>query len=259
MKTDLQAMPLRRRRVRSRSGMVVALAGVAVLLVLSGCAAWRLGQAKALAQRSDPLSQRPAEPAVRMLIVGDSTAVGTGASSPQTSLAGLIAREYPRLLIDNRGRDGALLAEVATQLAIDEQFDVVLVLAGGNDVIRMRDRDAMRTDIEKIANAAAARAPLVVMMPSGNVGNAPFFFPPVSWLMASRSRALHGYVASSAARSGLVYVNLFRERSSDPFVADPSLNASDGLHPSDAGYRNWWGELQQQAALARLLAPAKPP
>jgi len=96
------------------------------------------------------------------------------------------------------------------------------------------------------------------MMPSGNVGNAPFFFPPVSWLMTSRSRALHDYMATSAARSGFVYVNLFRERSNDPFVADRSLNASDGLHPSDSGYRNWWGELQRQAALTRLLAPAKP-
>jgi lysophospholipase L1-like esterase len=172
-------------------------------------------------------------------------------------LAGLLAREYPQLLIDNRGRDGALLADVVSQLATDDRFDVVLVLAGGNDVIRLRSRDAMRADIERVANAAAARAPLVVLMPSGNVGNAPFFFLPLSWLMTSRSRALHDFVADSATRSGFIYVDLFRERANDPFVADPSLNASDGLHPSDAGYRNWWGELQKQAALARHLAAAK--
>lgn len=243
---------------RGRGGFAVALLGAAVLLAVSGCAAWRLGQASELAQRSEPLSQRPSQPALRMLIVGDSTAVGTGASSPQTSLAGLIARQHPRLLIDNRGQDGARLADVVDQLAMDENFDVVLVLAGGNDVIGMRPRDAMRVDIERVADAAAARAPLVVLMPSGNVGNAPFFFPPLSWLMTRRSRALHDFVASAALRSGFVYVDLFRIRSNDPFVADRSLNASDGLHPSDAGYRHWWGELQRQAALARHLSSAEP-
>lgn len=237
--------------------MLALLLGGTVLLAVSGCTSWRLAQARELAQRSEPFSQRPAKPALRMLIVGDSTAVGTGASSPESSLAGLIAREHPRLLIDNRGRDGALLADVVAQLAIEERFDIVLVVAGGNDVIRMRDRDAMRADVERVAAAASARAPLVVLMPSGNVGNAPFFFPPVSWLMTSRSRALHDFVARGAERSGAVYVDLFRERADDPFVADPSLNASDGLHPSDAGYGNWWQELQEQAALQRHLAASK--
>lgn len=242
--------------MRRRGGLALALLAAAALVALSGCAAWRLGQARELAARSEPLSQRPASPAVRLLIVGDSTAVGTGASAPEASLAGLMARAYPRLLIDNRGRDGALLADVVAQLATDQRYDVVLVLAGGNDVFRLRDRDAMRADVQSVARAAAARAPLVVLMPPGNVGNAPFFFPPLSWLMTSRSQALHRYVAASAAREGFVYVDLYRERSDDPFVADRSLNAADGLHPSDAGYRHWWAELRGQGALAARLAPA---
>ena len=39
-------------------------------------------------------------------------------------------------------------------------------------------------------------------MPAGNVGNAPFFFVPLSWWMTQRSRALHGLVQDSAARTG---------------------------------------------------------
>lgn len=245
-----------RTTMHRRGGLALAVLAAAALTAVSGCAAWRLGQARDLTARSEPLSQRPADPAVRLLIVGDSTAVGTGASSPRTSLAGLIAQAHPRLLVDNRGRDGALLADVAAQLAIDERYDIVLVLAGGNDVIRLRDREAMRADVERIARAAAERAPLVLLMPAGNVGNAPFFFPPLSWLMTSRSRALHRFVADAAAREGLVYVNLFRERAADPFVADPALNAADGLHPSDAGYRHWWAQLQAQGVLAARLAPA---
>lgn len=144
---------------------------------------------------------------MRLLIVGDSTAVGTGASSPASSLAGLLAEQYPRLWIDNRARDGAKFADVLQQLSGPERFDMVLVQAGGNDVIRMRGMDALREDIERVVDA--------------------------------------------------VYVKLFHERENDPFVADRSLNARDGLHPSDKGYRSWWQALREQAGLDTRLAAAR--
>jgi lysophospholipase L1-like esterase len=234
------------------------VAGAAVL-AFSGCAAWRIGQSMELARRSEPLQQQPVGATLRLLIVGDSTAVGTGASSPQSSLAGLIASGHPRLWIENRARDGARFADVLAQLTGPERFDIVLVQAGGNDVIRLRDLDALRKDIDLVVDAAAVRAPVVVVMPAGNVGNAPFFFAPLSWLMTQRSRDLHRFVADSTARRGAVYVNLFHERADDPFVADPGLNASDGLHPSDAGYRSWWQALRTQAGLNERLASARGP
>jgi len=92
-------------------------------------------------------------------------------------------------------------------------------------------------------------------MPGGNVGNAPFFFAPLSWIMTSRSRELHAMVRASAAARGAVYVNLFKEAADDPFVRDPQrLHAADGLHPSDDGYALWYSELRSQAAL-----PDRPP
>ena len=67
-------------------------AAAATLLGTSGCAASRIGEAVAMSQRSEPLQQVPPDAVQRLLIVGDSTGVGTGASSAQGSLAGLIAR-----------------------------------------------------------------------------------------------------------------------------------------------------------------------
>ena len=231
------------------------LAGT-VLLITSGCAAWRIGQAAELARASEPWQQTPGQVTVRLLIVGDSTAVGTGASAPERSLAGLIGQSHPRLLIENRAQDGAKLADVVRQLAGDERFDVVLVQAGGNDVIRLRGLAAMQADIEQVAARARQRANVVILMPAGNVGNAAFFFAPVSWWMTQRSRALHGFVHDAAARTGATYVNLFHERSDDPFVTNPALNASDGLHSSDAGYEVWLREVLAQSDLARRLSPA---
>lgn len=239
---------------------LVAWGAAAVALLLAGCTVTRLHTAAELARQSEPL-QRPVDAArVRLLIVGDSTAVGTGASSPEKSLAGLLAQAYPGLHIENRGRDGATLAEVPHQLEADDtRFDIVLVLAGGNDVIRLRDLDNTASHLDRIAQLAKARADTVVLMPAGNVGNAPFFFPPVSWWMASRSRELHALVRAAAQRQGVGYVRLFKERADDPFAQHPELNAKDGLHPSDGGYEVWFQELMAQSALARRLAPARTP
>jgi lysophospholipase L1-like esterase len=236
---------------------VLLLMGGGVLLFISGCAAWRIGQSVELAKRSEPLQHTPNDATLSLLIVGDSTAVGTGATSGKSSLAGLIAQQYPRLLIENRASDGAKFADVVRQLDGEERFDIVLVQAGGNDVIRLGDLSSSQADIERVAALARKRADIVVLMPAGNVGNAPFFFAPVSWLMTQRSRELHRYVQDSAAKTGAAYVSLFHERLDDPFVKDRSLNAMDGLHPSDAGYRVWFGELMEQAQLDTLLAPAR--
>ncbi|QKV55606.1 SGNH/GDSL hydrolase family protein [Comamonas antarctica] len=232
---------------------------VGAVLMASGCAPWRLNEARALVERSEPLQRLPADPAQRLLIVGDSTGVGTGATSPQTSLAGLLAQAWPRLEIDNRAKNGATFADVRGQLeAATGRYDLVLVQAGGNDVMRLRSESAMRGDIERVAELARARSAHVLIMPAGNVGNAPLFFPPVSWYLSARSRTLHGLVREAAARHQAVYVDRYQERAQDPMARQPDLMyAADGLHPSDAGYSNWFEVLSQQASLSALLAPSQ--
>lgn len=237
---------------------LVVLAG-AVVLIASGCTVWRMQEAAALAALSEPYEQSGAgfdASAGRLLIVGDSTAVGTGASSPRASVAGLIGRDFPGLSITNRARDGARFVNIAQQLRGADTFDVVLVLGGGNDVIRMTRHEHMVEGVRSILAAAREKAPVVIFMPPGNVGNAPFFFPPWSWLMTRRSRELHAVARAESAHSGAMYVSSFAERSADPFAQEPRrFNAADGLHPSDAGYALWYAAINQQAGLgARLRA-----
>ncbi len=253
---------------RSPAG-VLSIFGVGVVLLVSavvasaaGCTVWRLQQAALLAAQSEPFEQQGAEPSAgragRLLIVGDSTAVGTGASSPLASVAGLIGRDHPSLEVVNRARDGARFAEMARQLESEgpAEFDVILVLGGGNDVIRLTSHARMARDVRQALLAARRLAPVVLVMPMGNVGNAPFFWTPWSWLMTRRSRDLHALVRTEAGRTGALYVNVFAERASDPFAQAPErFHAADGLHPSDAGYALWYAELNRQASLdARLKA-----
>jgi lysophospholipase L1-like esterase len=241
-----------------RPRLLLPLLAGSIVLWLAGCTTWRLAQAREMAQQSVPLQHRPPDAVLRMLVVGDSTAVGTGAGAATASVPGLLARDYPRLGIENRAQDGATFARVAEQLERAGRFDVVLLMAGGNDVIRLRSPQDLRGDVERALALARERAGHVVVMPAGNVGNAPFFFPPVSWEMTRRSRALHRIVRDAASRHGAIYVDLFRERDDDPFVSQPGLNARDGLHPSDAGYREWYRTLMSQSDLPARLAPARP-
>lgn len=244
-------------------GLAVVLVVSVATLSVSGCTVWRMRQAAVLASQSEPFEQQggvsdtpnaPLVAAARLLVVGDSTAVGTGATSPQSSVAGLIGRDHSGLGVTNRARDGARLFDIAAQLQGAEQFDVVLVLGGGNDVIRLTSHERMVDGVRRILTAAGQKAPVVIFMPSGNVGNAPFFFPPWSWLMTRRSRDLHEVARTEAAQTGAIYVNVFAERQADPFAQEPQrFHAADGLHPSDAGYALWYEALNRQAKLGERL------
>lgn len=151
--------------------------------------------------------------------------------SPAQSLAGLIAKYHPRLQIDNRAKGGAKFANIANQLAAlgDQHFDAILVLGGGKNVIRLTGQKALVHAVLRTAQLARIHGKFVVIMLSGNAGNASFFVASLSWLMSRRSRNLHTLVRIAGSDNGAPYVNLYKEKAEDPFAqrAD-ELNAKDG-------------------------------
>lgn len=228
----------------------IALAGV--VATSSGCMAHRLSVAKELAARAQAFTAAPAQPERSLLVVGDSTGLGTGADSPQDSVAGRIGAAHPRWLIDNLAENGAKAADVVKQLeGVHQRYDLVLVMAGGNDVMRLTSANHLRQNLVHMVRLAQGHAPTVVLMPMGNVGHAPFFFSPVSWLMSRRSKELHAMVQQIASESGARYVRLLQPAKTDPFALEPKkMHAADGLHPSSQGYAEWYSELVRQGGLA---------
>ncbi len=228
----------------------LAVAGVAA--ATTGCVAQRLSVSKELAENATPFTATPAHPERRILVVGDSTGVGTGAAKAEDSVAGRISAAHPTWLISNHAENGAKFENVVMQLqGLQKRYDLVLVLAGGNDVIRFTSARQMRATISSVVRLAQARAPVVVLMPSGNVGHSPFFPPPISWLMSSRSKTLHAIVQQVARESGTRYVRLLEPPEQDAFALEPQrMHAADGLHPSSDGYAQWFQELKRQGGLA---------
>jgi len=237
---------------------IAAGAALSVLVGLAaataGYAALRLQRSTRLARRAHPF-ERQAEPeGARLLVVGDSTAGGAGASDPIHSLPGLLSRANPSLTVVNKAEPGARFADILEQLDGPERFDAVLVLGGTRDVLGTTRDAALRDRVQRVAQRARVRAEVVVFMPPGNLGNLRFFLPPWSWWMSYRARRLQAIVAEVARANGAQHVTLFMEREDDPFARHPRrLSSRDGLHPSDAGYELWQRELETQAQLSARL------
>lgn len=228
---------------------------------LAGCSPWKYATAGKLANAATAYSTEPTNPQHRVLVVGDSTAVGTGASTAKKSMVGLIGQNHPDWLITNLAVNGAKFSDVVKQLQSDEKrYDLVLIMAGGNDVMRGTSENALKKDLETAITLAQKKAPHVTVMPCGDVGLAPFFWPPLSWWMSYRSKTMHQLVSSTADTFKVQYISLLQPDKSNPFILQAdALHAADSLHPSDAGYAHWYGAIVTQNGLAPLIEDTTAP
>ena len=248
---------------------------IVTLLVVSviGYQAFTLGLAlkrgSRLAEASEPFQQRLSEPRSRLLVIGDSTAVGTGADTPAGSVAGRLAERIDGLEVVNLARDGARFGDLPGQLQQAEldRFDAVLIQAGGNDILRFTDLEKLETAVARTLDLARRISDRVFMLSTGDVGIAPAFAPPLDWILSARTRSVRRLLLDIAARTDIEYLDLYRDQAEDPFAKSPdALYATDGLHPSAAGYALWYRELVEKTAILEALqapgdeaAPADPP
>lgn len=235
---------------KARRGTLLLLAAGA-LAVLVAPFAVRLQISRQLARRAVPYQQVGDRRGRRLLVLGDSTALGTGASQPALSVPGRIGADHPGWHIDNRARNGARMRDLPAQLATaDANPDLVLLMAGGNDVIRGGDMAEVEHVLRQLLLDLRQRGARVLLMPCGDLGHAQLLAPLSPW-MHRRSTALHAAVARAAAGGLATVVDLRQPRERDPFVQEPDrMHADDGLHPSDEGYAEWYRVLQPALAVA---------
>lgn len=190
--------------------------------------------------------------AIRVLVIGDSTAAGCGASTHENAFAGafadLAARSTGRPVQWRvLGESGATSRRVRSALLprLDEgdSFDIVVLLMGVNDVLARRSTQEWAENAAAVLDALTARADRVVMP-----GIPPFDrFPALP-------RALGRYLADGGRRLDRVAHELCSARQDVVWIStvgllpeDPGFFAGDGFHPSSDGYRRWaseaWGRL----------------
>lgn len=185
--------------------------------------------------------------------LGDSAAQGIGASRPDHSYVGLLARDIREqsgrtVRVANLSQSGARLREaLEKQLPVLATLtpDIVTVAIGANDIAGF-EAERFEREIRMLFAALPAQA-IVADVPSFYLGRA-----------EQRARAANRILRAVAREFGLTVAPLYRvtRRRSAAHTALRDV-AADFFHPNDRGYTVWASAFEPLvvAAVARLELP----
>jgi len=228
------------------SGAAAVTAVVTELLAAQALAASRRQYAAAdSAPEMDAYFGDPAEPALHLVMLGDSTAAGIGANAVEESvgghLANLVAAEHRYVHLSSVAVSGSRTGDLGPQVsrALLTKPDVAVVLVGANDATHgtspRRVRPALVGAIRRLRSAGVP----VVLGTCPDLGAARAVARPLRDLLAAYGRLIAEVQATAAIREGAVVVDL-AAATGPVFRAEPQATlSSDAFHPSSAGYDLW--------------------
>lgn len=184
-----------------------------------------------------------------ILIVGDSTAYGTGATQLEETLAGRFAHDFPNVETHNYAVNGSLTKDVLLQLKNVEgkDYNMVIISTGGNDTWHFSNIDTMaediRTVIEKSKQLSNGNVALIIY---NNIASGPVFPFFIRGTLLRRTEKINKLFIQIAEELGIEPIPIFLEGERCP----ANFFAHDGLHPSSEGYRimyvRLWSVLQRR-------------
>ncbi len=180
-----------------------------------------------------------AGPALRLLIVGDSSAAGGGVTTQGAALSGRLSAELARdHVVQWRlvARSGAVVPDVLAMLE-DEPgaFDCVLVCLGVNDAKNGRAARTFARDYAALLRVLVGRfgARCVVCSGLPPVGFFPLLPRPLRDVLGARVAQFDALIRRLAqAQPGARFLPM-------DFTDDVSQMAEDGFHPGPAIYAEW--------------------
>lgn len=182
-----------------------------------------------------------------LLILGDSTAVGVGVNKREDSIPALLSDKLKVTYTENKSVSGAKVSDLKDQMQNIKlkNYDYVLIQIGGNDVVARKDVDKVGKELGEVVQTLPKGAKVIVQM-CGDVGVAtllPWF---VRGYYTSLSLKYHTVFEKITKENGAVYINLYEDPKTDPFLKLPEIYlATDGFHPSSAGYKLWFSKLEK--------------
>jgi lysophospholipase L1-like esterase len=227
--------------------MKIALILIAV--VITGYVGYQVIRIRGLVQKGIALGQHEKlftreEGNVSLLVLGDSTAVGLGTSDPKYSVAGRLS-DWLNASVENHAKSGAIADDMVAQLSLaqKDQYDLILIQVGANDVIRFHSASAANIQLDTLLQKLTQKSNRIVLLTAGKIGEAPFFPKPFGFLWNNGAARLRTLFMATAQKYGVVYVDLFSI--ADPFATDTQkYYAADGLHLSDDGYGFWYDQVK---------------
>jgi lysophospholipase L1-like esterase len=192
---------------------------------------------------------------LRLAVLGDSIAYGTGAQRLEDTLGAQLTGRLERAGHDVElhvlAVPGATSQDLAGQVrrAAPLGAELALIVVGANDLARLvpppRAAAALRAAVEALRAGGAA----VVVAPAPDLSAVPVLPPALRPVLRVACRQLQLLQTEQAEAAGAVVAPVAAELAR-AFAADPRLFSADRYHPSSAGY------VRIAAALAPYLLDA---
>jgi len=180
-----------------------------------------------------------------ILVMGDSTAYGTGAKSSENSIAGRIFKYTNATYLENISANGARINDLQAQLNAKklESYNLILILIGGNDIIRFKSSKTAEKEFQEFLSQLLkyAKYDRLIIASAGNVGSTQIFPKVLNPFYENLNLQYHAMFEKVVGNlPNAVYVNFYEKKENDLFFLQPKIYlAPDGLHPSDEGYKLW--------------------
>jgi lysophospholipase L1-like esterase len=255
------------RRLAKGAGiaLIAGTVGGAALLTAEAIAARSRRYAKpdlGLAVRAN--LGKEGKPPLRMVLLGDSSALGVGVDTVEDTVGGHLARMLAEaganVALSTVAVSGARCADLATQVAraqLGTRPDLAVILVGTNDATHLvRPGEAaasLATAVRRLRDAGTA----VVVGTCPDLGALRAVAPPLRQIVGWYGRRMARAQTSAARAAGASVVNLANQVG-PVFRADPGMLCHDGFHPSADGYRVMaYALFPELAAAAHLSSPIK--
>jgi len=185
----------------------------------------------------------PGPDPLRLLVFGDSTAAGVGVEYQSEALAGVLSRELNERfgrgvtwqLYARSGATSGTLRAFFLPSATTEEFDVIFLSIGVNDVMNLRHTRQFAGDLEALLDALRAKSPEAWIIVPGVPRMQRFesLPDPLSSILGARAHRIN-----QAARK--VIDGRYRVVHTKPWpISTPGFFAVDNFHPSAIGYAAW--------------------
>ena len=191
-----------------------------------------------------------AAPALRLVLLGDSAAVGVGVEWLSETVGGQLARLLAEgtaeagqrhVLLSSVGVAGSRSADLTTQVAralLGDRPAVAVVLIGAQDATGLRSAEESAAHLGDAVRRLREAGVQVVVGTCPDLGAVRSIAPPLRQLTGWAGRRVARAQAAAVTAAGGAVVNLGDETGA-VFRADAGTLCYDGFHPSADGYRVW--------------------